>query len=81
MSLLINSLSHKQAHALMKDYLRNNPKVVYSMALLNNVVQLMSYFKLKQDARKTIFIIFEEFMRSSEFTHDAHNRIHYPTVT
>jgi len=58
-SLLINSLSSKHAITQIKDMMKNNSKIVCSFELLHNVVTLMSFFKLKYEARKTIQFIFE----------------------
>jgi hypothetical protein len=57
-----------------------NSKVSYSVALLQNAVILMSFFKMKYEARKTIHFIFEEFLKTNEFMNDANGSITYPVL-
>jgi hypothetical protein len=53
--------------------------VIHSFNLLQNVVNLMSFYKFRNDARKNIYMIFEEFFRSPEFNSNAHDKISYVT--
>lgn len=58
--------------------MKNSSKVVCSFDLLQNVVNLLSYFKMKYESRKTIHFIFEEFLKSNEFVNDDSGRIDFP---
>ena len=58
--------------------MKNSSKVVCSFDLLQNVVNLMSYFKMKYESRKTIHFIFEEFLKTNEFINDDSGRIDFP---
>ena len=76
--MLINSLSSKYAITQLKEMMKNSSKVVCSFDLLQNVVNLLSYFKMKYESRKTIHFIFEEFLKSNEFVNDDSGRIDFP---
>ena len=76
--MLVNSLSSKHSIAQIKELIKNSPKITYSFALLQNVVHLMSYFKMKYEARKTVHFIFEDFLKSAEFISDGSGKINYP---
>ena len=52
--------------------------MLFSWPLLQNVINLMSYFKMKQESRKTIHFIFEEFIKSTEFLTENSGVIVYP---
>jgi hypothetical protein len=58
--------------------MKSNTKITFSWPLLQNIVHLMSYFKMKQESRKTIHFIFEEFLRSNEFINETSGSINYP---
>lgn len=59
--------------------MKSSIKVIHSFNLLQNVVNLMSFYKFRNDARKNIYMIFEEFFRSPEFNSNAHDKIAYVT--
>lgn len=80
-SLLVNSLSSKYSIAQIKELIKANPKITFSFPLLQNVITLMSYFKMKYESRKTVHFIFEDFLKSSEFMAEGNGKINYPTKT
>lgn len=53
-------------------------KLTFSFALLQNVVHLISYFKMKYESRKTIHFIFEDFVKSNEFISETTGILDYP---
>ena len=57
--MLINSLSSKHAISQLKELIKSSSKNTYSFDLLQNVVSLVSYFKMKYESRKTIQFIFD----------------------
>lgn len=59
--------------------MKSNIKVIHSFSLLQNVVNLLSFYKFRNDARKNIYMIFEEFFRSPEFNTNSHDKIAYIT--
>lgn len=75
--MLINSLSSKNAIAQIKELIKGGNKISCSYSLLQNVVILMSYFKMKYESRKTIQFIFEEFLRSNEFVNEGNGKIDF----
>ena len=77
--MLVNSLSSKYSIAQIKELIKNHPKITFSFPLLQNVIALMSYFKMKYEARKTVHFIFEDFMKSTDFIAEGNGKINYPT--
>jgi hypothetical protein len=63
----------------VKEMMKSSIKVIHSFNLLQNVVNLLSFYKFRNDARKNIYMIFEEFFRSPEFNSNAHDKIAYVT--
>lgn len=59
--------------------MKSNIKVIHSFNLLQNVVNLLSFYKFRNDARKNIYMIFEEFFRTPEFNANSHDKIAYIT--
>ncbi len=59
--------------------MKGSVKVIHSFELLQNVINLMSFYKFRNDARKNIYMIFEEFFRSPEFNNSQHDMIRYVT--
>jgi len=60
--------------------MKNNIKVIHSYNLLQNVINLLSCYKFRNDARKNIYMIFEEFFRSPEFNTTQLDKINYVTT-
>ncbi len=78
-SQLINALSYKQSISSVKEMMKSSMKVIHSFNLLQNVINLLSFYKFRNDARKNIYMIFEEFFRSPEFNTNQQDKISYVT--
>ncbi len=59
--------------------MKNSMKIVHSMNLLQNVVNLLSFYRLRYEARKNIYMIFEEYFRGQEFNSPKQDKITYVT--
>jgi hypothetical protein len=46
---------------------------------MQNVINLLSFYKFRNDARKNIYMIFDEFFRSPEFNSNQQDKISYIT--
>jgi hypothetical protein len=58
--------------------IKSGSKTIYSFDLLQNIINLLSFFKMKYEARKTIQFIIEEFLKSNEFLSEDTGKIDYP---
>lgn len=74
-SLLINSLSFKSAVSQIREILKGSPKVANSQNLLQNIINLMTFFKYKHESRKSILNIFEEILKSPDFNSEVGGKI------
>ncbi len=59
--------------------MKNSIKIVHSMNLLQNVVNLLSFYRFRYEARKNIYMIFEEYVRGQEFNSQKQDKITYVT--
>ena len=59
--------------------MKGNIKMIHSLNLLQNVINLLSFYKFRNDARKNIYMIFEEFFKSPEFNSNTQDKIKYVT--
>lgn len=60
--------------------LSNYLQVIHSYNLLQNVINLLSCYKFRNDARKNIYMIFEDFLKSPEFNTTQIDKIAYLTT-
>jgi len=59
--------------------MKSSIKVIHSFNLMQNVINLLSFYKFRNDARKNIYMIFDEFFRSPEFNSNQQDKISYIT--
>lgn len=59
--------------------MKSSLKVIHSLNLLQNVINLLSFYKFRNDARKNIYLIFEEFFKSPDFNTNVQDKIMYVT--
>ena len=59
--------------------MKTSIKVIHSFNLLQNVINLLSFYKFRNDARKNIYMIFEEFFRNPDFNSNTPDKITYVT--
>lgn len=52
-----------------------SPKMANSVNLLQNVVNLLTFFKYKHEARKSIMNVFDELIRSGEFNNQTGGKL------
>jgi hypothetical protein len=61
----------------IRELLKVSPKISNSINLLQNIVNLLTYFKYKHESRKSILNIFDELIKSTDFANEIGDKIIY----
>ena len=67
----------KNAASQIREMIKSQPKIVHSQNLLQNVINLFTFFKYKHESRKSIMNIFEEFIKSAEFINEKGGKVQF----
>ena len=72
-----NTLSSRVGHDEVKRILSNSPELRSSSKLFKNIILLITFYNFKLETRRSIFMMFDDYMKSAKFMNDIQNAKFY----